>query len=163
MALDKNIAALLNENAFTVAVQFQHSLGKEFSEYSYVTDLPRNSLALGDMVLVPTKIRSGTKYDTDKVDSTMLLEPGVRMSIAIITRIDEEVVIEPDDNTEYNWVITKVDVSNYAATKKRNAEIIGLVQEAYTKNLRRTFAQQILGGLAGDTADRVRLLIGSKG
>lgn len=166
MALDKNIAALLNEKAYTVGVQFQHCLGKQFDEYTYVTDMSKHTddaigdIVLGGMVLVPTKIRTGSKYDTDKVDSTMLLESGVRMSVAVITRIDDEVVIQPDDDIEYAWVIETISTDNYFLTKKRNAEIISLVQDAYTKNLRRSFAQQILGGLSDDTAKRINLLLG---
>jgi hypothetical protein len=162
MAMDKNIAALLNTNAYTVGVQFQHSLGKDFSEYTYVTDLPREESLIGSMVLVPTKIRPGSQYNVEKQDSTMLLEAGVRMSIAIVTRVDSEVVIEPDDNIEYAWVISKLDTSNYWTTKLRNKEIIALVQEAYTKNLRRSFAQQVLGTLGDETQQRIKTLLGDK-
>lgn len=170
MSLDKNIAALLNEKAYTVGVQFQHSLGREFSEYTYVTDLPlmrddghgisEGEIALGRMALVPTKIRPGSKYDVDKNDSTMLLEAGVRMSVAVITRIDSEVVIQPDDDIEYSWVISTIDTDNYWNTKTRNAEIVALVQDAYTKNLRRSFAQQVLGSLSDETSARINLLLG---
>jgi hypothetical protein len=184
MARDKNIAALLNEKAYTVGVQFQHSLGKEFAEYTFVTDLPvarishtsekvddalvitptmHPGIAIGGLVLVPTKMRKGSQYDNEKVDSTMLLEAGIRMSVAVITRVDQEVVIQPDDNTEYSWVISSLAVDNYWLTKQRNAEVVALVQEAYTKNLRRTFAQQILSGLSDETASRIKLLLSSQG
>jgi hypothetical protein len=176
MALDKNLAALLNENARTVQVQFQHALGETFQAYTYVTDLPispvtaeggqTKGLVIGSKVLVPTKIakadtpasRYNPPYNTDPT-STMLLEPGVRISVAIITGIDECVKIEPEDDKTYGWVIGELDVSNYFKTKERNETIIALVQEQYTQNLRRSFANTILAGLGDDARGKVQMLL----
>lgn len=176
MAIDKNIAALLNEKARTIRVQFQHSLGDAQPTYTYVTDLPiatqlangdeagaapvwSAGLCIGSKVLVPTTIRTGSKYDVEASNSHMLLEAGIRMSVAVVVGIDDCVAIQPEDSVAYSWVICEIDVSNYFATKQRNKELTDLVQEAYAKNLRKSFAQQILGGLNDDAKNRVKMLL----
>jgi hypothetical protein len=147
MAVDKNVAALLNEKARTIQVQFQYLRGKKFQAYTYVTDLPiavrladsgeadspalwSEGLKVGSKVLVPTGIRTNNKYVGDEPGSVMLLEPGVRMSVAIVTGIDDCVAIQPEDYIAYKWVICEIDVSNYFATKQRNKELTDLVQDA---------------------------------
>ena len=172
MALDKNLAALLNENARTIQVQFQHSLGEACQQYTYVTDLPISvvtgeggqtaGLVIGSKVLVPTKIKAGGRYDNADPNSHMLLALGVCMSVAVVTGIDDCVKIQPDEDISYSWVICRIDTSNYFETIKRNDAIVALVQESYTQNLRKTFAQKILAELPANTAESVKLLLGGK-
>ena len=179
MAVDKNVAALLNEKARTIHVQFQHSLGEGFQAYTYVTDLPiavrladsgeadatalwSEGIKVGSKVLVPTDIRANSKYSGEDASSAMLLEPGVRMSVAIVTAIDDCVAIQPEDSVAYKWVICEIDVSNYFTTKDRNKQLTDLVQDAYAKSLRRSFASTVLAGLDSDAQSRVQLLLGGK-
>ena len=138
--MDKNIAALLRDDARTVGVNFSTHLAAEngspaspYSEYTYVSHL---QLAVGDIVVVKAK---------------------GRVALATVSRVDDSVDIEPNADMRYAWVIAKVDVSEHAANMARNAEIERAVSEAYRDNMRRSFAQQILGGVE-DGEKKARLL-----
>jgi len=97
--------------------------------YTYVTDI--KDLAVGDTVVVPVK-------------STIAL--------AFVVQVDDECEIEPDDSTEYKWVIAKIDMAPYEANLRRNAEIVSLLGKAKKSNMRKVFrslAIESLGDKAG--------------
>jgi hypothetical protein len=154
MKIDKNVAALLNKQAYTVEVQYQHSKGSG-SAYRYVTDIP--SVAVGDFVLVPT--RAMAEYAGTDCDRQ--IEPGVRLSVARVVAVHESVLTEIDDPIEYSWVISVLDVSNYFATKKRNEELMAIIKESYVNNIRASFSQQIFAGLTDEGKARLLTLLPS--
>lgn len=168
--MDKNIAAFLDTNAFTVAVRYQH--GNDDS-YTYVSNDP--TLKVGDWVTVPTKNRDyagtpatarkpvmrpvqGRMMNIDDIintdaNTTWIMED--RISVAQIVAIDEGVDIEPDSAIEYKWVIQKLDLAPYFALLDRNKQLQVTVADAYKRNLRKSFAERILGEL--DDAPRLKL------
>jgi hypothetical protein len=155
--MDKNIAALLREDAHTVHVSFDQ-VAEDFDDedsqptkaytsnrpkspnaktYTYVTDLP---LVVGDTVVV---------------------EAQGKINLAFIRRVDEDVKIAPNSGTTYRWVIAKVDMTGYEANIERNKEIEQAVSDAYRNNLRRSFAQQILSGVDDSHRESLQRLIGA--
>lgn len=161
---EKNIAALLDKAAYTIRVQYQHSDGEQ--TYTYICNLP--DISTGDFVVVPTTLKESA-YKPEKVyysrdelvtaqlakDARRILK-GQRLSIARVVDIDEHVDIQPDDSIEYKWVVSKVDLSAYDALLARNKDITDAVQTAYQRNIRKSFAERILGELPDD--DKAKLL-----
>lgn len=141
MAHEINIAALLREDTRTIAVAFPKGTAyadepltaelildmEEFDKryYSYVTDLP---LEVGDAVLV---------------------EAAGSIKVALVCKVDDTVKIDPGLQHELRWVVQKLDFSHHQENLRKNAEIKGLVSQAYQRNLRRSFAQQLLAGMDG--------------
>jgi hypothetical protein len=161
---EKNIAALLDKAAYTVQVRYQHSDSEHL--YTYICNLPE--LTTGDFVVVPTTVKESA-YKPEKTflpqeefvtaqlakDARRILK-GQRLSIACVVAIDEHVDIQPDDVTEYKWVVSKVDLAVYDALLARNKQIIDAVQTAYQRNIRKSFADRILGELP--ETDKTKLL-----
>lgn len=110
--MDKNIAAFLREDAKTIGVRFFRKfdesrnynrttlLGDDFElskqEYTYITDI---DVAVGDIVAV---------YAMNTP------------TMAIVTRVDQDVDIPPNSDTEYRWVIQKLDFSSYMDNLTKN-------------------------------------------
>jgi hypothetical protein len=174
---EKNIAALLDSKAYTIHVQYQHDAATA-SNYTYICNLPE--LSTGDFVVVPTRIRNvaikSEKYSDDygdaagnarisaqlQVDSVNFksMLAGQRLSIARVQLIDTHVDIAPDDAIEYSWVIAKVDLAAYSALLNRNKQITDAVQGAYQRNIRKSFAERVLGELAPEDKDNLIKLLG---
>lgn len=145
--MEKNIAALLREDARTVHVRYldDSTEGNELASavrgnsklpqfstsartYTYVTDMP---LKEGQLVIVPA----------NRV-----------IKLARVAHIDEDVKIS---DIQYAWVIDMVNEDAHNENMSRNHEIEKTVAEAYRNNLRRGFAQQLLAGV--DDARREQL------
>jgi hypothetical protein len=147
--MDKNIAALLREDAKTVHVSFDMDYEKATRNgeiayaatlkrkvYTYVTNL---SLSPGDSVIVDAQ--------------------GV-MKVVHVISVDADVQLEPNADVYYKWVVCKVDTSGDTENMVRNIAIERTVADAYRANLKKSFSQQILSGLSEDKLKEVQLLIG---
>lgn len=131
--MDRNIAALLREDARTVHVRyfetqvdpgtFRPATFRPAKQYTYVTHL---GVKVGDKVVV---------------------QASGQIMIAEVKKVDEDVQIEPNDSIKYAWVISVVDTAAFEANMERNRQIEASVADAYRKNLRRSFAEQVLSGL----------------
>jgi hypothetical protein len=173
MAIDKNIAAFVDTNAFTVGVRYQHSAG---DSYNYITN--DHTIKVGDWVIVPTKDRdynsgsSATKRtpvmrpaavnmqnleDITADMSTIIMED--RLSVAQVVQIDDAVEIEPDAGIEYKWVVQKLDLEPYFQLLDRNKKLVSTVADAYKKNLRKSFAERIMSELADDERNALAQLL----
>lgn len=159
--MDKNIAALLREDARTVQVVFpydngglgQHDAARQGSPkqgfpnqqrtawedgrplYTYVTHLP---IRVEDYVAVPA---------------------AGQIKLALVKVVDDEVLIEPNADIAYAWVIGLVDVAQYDANLARNKEIEATVGKSYKARLKRSFAEEILHGVGGASRDRLHALL----
>ena len=154
--MDKNIAALLREDARTVHVVFEKAItefedldapertptrrvpqaGQKVKTYTYVTHL---QLARGDSVIV---------------------EAAGRLCLAFVDSVDDEVDIEPNAATAYRWVVSKLDMKAHEANMDRNKEIEKTVADAYRNNMRKSFAQQILAGVDANKQEHLTKLLG---
>lgn len=145
--MERNIAALLREDAYTIRVTFNTARrdqtylkahpDESVKSYNYVTTIP--GLKIGDFVVV---------------------EAAGQYKVAIVEFVDNSVEIPPQYEHELRWVIAKVDFSPFEALMAENAKIESLVQEAYKANLRRSFKQQILSGVDARDAEALQLLLG---
>jgi len=183
MAIDKNIAALLDENAYTVQVVYPARVGNDSSSrgkvYTFVSNI-HPKLQPGDSVLVggmdsypavrihPTKPVSAEaaqkRTEEDFIDEVFGV-PAISSSsyqtfaAVLVMGVNDDVVIEPDAAHAYRWVVGKVDTAAYDALMARNKKIEQQVADSYKHNMRRSFKNQVLGGLPeGEQAELLKLL-----
>jgi hypothetical protein len=141
MTHEINVAALLREDTRTIAVAFPKGV-----------DYPNQALAEGSMVDIEEFDKRYYAYVTDfdlKEGDAVLVEAAGSIKVAIVCKVDDTVKIDPGLQYELRWVIQKLDFSHHQENLIKNEEIKGLVQQAYQRNLRRSFAQQLLAGLDG--------------
>lgn len=156
--MEKNIAALMRQDARTVHVSYNVDIDEE-NQPKYVqkaTSSPAMDLkAYGDQFQrppsksVPFRQKTYT-YVTDlplKDGDLVIVDAAGAMKLATVAHIDDVVDIEPNSNIAYKWVVAKVDLTHYEQCMAKNKLITDAVADAYKSNLRRSFAQQILGGM----------------
>lgn len=146
MAYEKNIAALLREDAKTIRVTFN------LTRYE-------NEWARGEEHVQEKLYNYVTHFDVQVGDS-VLVEAAGQMKVVTVVNVDDGVKVEPGADYALRWVIMKIDLTEHEANLKRNEEIEQLVQEAYQKNLRRSFAQQLLSGVDDDARNNLQKLLG---
>jgi len=184
MAIDKNIAALLDESAYTVHVLYpdnQTGTGASRGKvYTFVSNIyPK--LIVGDTAIVgglssypPVRLhtkgtikrepRTVSEAETDFIDEVFGAPAAVStehptFACVLVVGVNEDVVIEPDSQQKFRWIVGKVDTAAYDELMKRNAAIEEQVADAYKHNMRRSFKQQILGGLPSDEQQRLLALL----
>jgi hypothetical protein len=169
--MEKNIAAFLDSTAYTISVSFtsvQPSGAKGKKKYTYICNLP--GVKVGDWVVVDAPdfdgdaqipLRAGEMRMED-LDSIFSGEPTVLKGmpkLVLVTGVDKDVAIEPNAPTTYGWVISKLDMTAYQETLRRNNQVTGLVADAYKASMRKSFAERILGDMAeGDKSKLLSLL-----
>jgi len=121
--MDKNIAAILREDATTISVMFTNDNGMPGSRsYTYVTHLP---VEVGDFVVVPTGSSDLWK-------------------IAEVTAVHAELDIEPNADIKYKWVVDVINASAARENTARNQEIEKMLAKSYRMNARQAYATQFL-------------------
>lgn len=158
--MDKNIAALLREDTKTVHVSFDLGL----AEFEDLGDTPVVAKVAGAR---PTSTHRGvrlytyiTHLDVAAGDTVVVYASG-EVKLATVIKVDDQPEIEPNSTIAYKWVIDKVDMAAFNENQQRNAEIELTVGEAYRQNLRRSFAQTVLGAVEdGKREDLTKLLKG---
>ena len=118
---EKNVAALLDESAFTIQVQFK--LAQHENTYTYVCNDP--SVKVFDNVVVGTG-----PNDTPKV--------------ATVVAVSKTVDIPPNSDIEFKWVMFVLNFDQYRALMARNAQVQAAVANAYKHNLRNQHGSQPL-------------------
>lgn len=172
--MDKNIAAFLDDKAYTISVVFQRDAdspyaGKEAKEYSYVTNIP--GICVGDWVVVPTSVGSQNivlPTGLCTVDEVMAA-PATSMKTHVhrgqlqvvrVTNVDTTVEIAPNDSKLCAWVVGKVDLLAYSQLMDRNTQITAATTKAYRKSMQRSFADRILGDMDAADKDGLMKLLG---
>lgn len=146
---EKNIAALLDERAHTVGITF--TTDADAQVYTYITD---QDLLVGDIVVVPVRIIPTRKEDIRRmIDAT---SKSVALKLAVVSQVDKTVDIPANDDKEYAWVVSRVELNAYNDKMGRNQAIERAVAQAYQRTLRKSFSERILGELGED--DRAELL-----
>lgn len=75
--------------------------------------------------------------------------------------VDDEAKIEPGCETEFFWIIDKVDMAAHDANEKRNAEIVAEAAVIVRNNMRKSFAAQVLGAASDDQRAKLLRLTGN--
>jgi hypothetical protein len=123
--MDKNIAAILREDAKTVSVQFLNNKGfAQSSSYTYITHL---DVKIGDLVVVPAGAENELK-------------------ICEVTDVHEDFQIEPNADCKFKWIIDVVDIDAARENQQRNKEIESMLAASYRTNARQAYAHQFLAG-----------------
>ena len=150
---EKNIAALLDESAHTVGVQF--TTDADAQVYTYITNI---NLEVGDIVVVPTKVvPTRTGEIRHMIEAT---GKAIAVKLAVVATVDKMVDIPANDDKEYAWVMDRVQTQYYNNKMARNLQIERAVAAAYQKTLRKSFAERILGELANDDRAELMKLLG---
>lgn len=149
--MDKNIAALLREDTKTVHVSFDLNIA-EFEEFDEDV-LPAVVRPAGSPIKKPAHYSNSPRLYTYVTHlpvakgDTVVVEASGQTKLATVIRVDAQAEIEPNSSTAYKWVIDKVDLTAYSENQERNAEIERTVGQAYRANLRRSFAQTVIGAI----------------
>lgn len=160
--MDKNIAALLREDARTVHVLFPYDNGGIGQNDARLQGQPKVAAHPNEASKQWEDGRPLYTYVTDlalKVDDYVVVPARGQFKLAMVKRVDEGVEIEPNADITYAWVIGQVDVAGYDANLARNREIEATVGKAYQARLKRSFAEEILHGIGGPASDRLHVLI----
>jgi len=141
--MDKNIAAMLDQSAYTINVRYQHdeSDGKPLT---YVTNI--QGIQAGDIVLVPTANRQPKAW----LEGAMAGLHPLRATVAVVVSVDEDVMIEPNSDIKYHWVASKLDLTTYRQLMDRNAQVEQVIGASYKANVRRAFANEMLNCLPAE-------------
>lgn len=209
-SIDKNLPALLDEQAYTVVCNYNRSK----TPYTFVTNL-RPLLQVGETVLVqeaasfgnakekqpsPTSTAvllgarktlkdiqkqyenstfsdfsaflrfSGNAVEYNAAKQLLANESGgleelEEQQVAIgfvavrVVEVHDRVRIEPGCDIMYKWVAGRVDPDYYLKLMARNQQIVDAYADAYTKNMRRSFATQVLGELDPNAANNIKALL----
>ena len=155
--MEKNIAAFLDDSAYSVHVQF----GGTGHEYTYVTNI--KGLEVGDAVVVPVIGQTRTtRLKFDPINDTKEGVDKYDAKVATVLRVDPEVNLPTDSDLEYKWVVAKIDFDPWLRTMERNNQIVDAVTDAYKRNLRRSFSERILGEMQDGPKNQLLALLGKK-
>lgn len=155
--MEKNIAAFLDDSAYSVHVQ----IGGMGQEYTYVTNIV--GLEVGDAVVVPVIGQTrAARLKFDSMNDTKEAVDKYDAKVATVSRVDPEVNVPTDSDMEYKWVIAKIDFNPWLATMERNNQIVDAVTDAYKRNLRRSFSERILGEMQDGPKNQLLALLGKK-
>lgn len=163
--MDKNIAAFLDKNAYTVSVSFKAGVGPK--KYTYVCNIP--DVKVGDWVVVDapdvdnqvSQLRNGL-MPMQAIEDYMNEQPMQLAGIpklVLVVGVDKDVNIQPNSDIAHGWVVATLDLTSYRETLKRNSQITTLVADAYKASMRRSFADQILGCMEADGKDKLLALL----
>lgn len=129
---EKNAAAMLRADTRTIKVRFD--AGDKV--YTYVTDL--TDLQVNDRVVVPAV---------------------GRLAVAIVDKVDDDLLIEPKDSAKYSWVVQKVDMKAYDENMAKNSLIEEELRKGYRAMSRRSFADTMLQHMDPDAAKQLQALL----
>lgn len=118
--MEKNIAAIVREDTFTVGVVFGDFNSKE---YTYISTFPVKKL---DRVIVNT------------TDGFKLVR---------VSRVDDFLNIPPNSDLEYKFLAGKFDVEAYDDLCKQNSMIEVAMSKQYKKNIRAAYREKVLENL----------------
>lgn len=165
--MDRNIAALLREDARTVHVSFEIDPalgypdleGDDCLQEPAPTSCPKSPARTPSIAWRAKTYTYVTHFDV-KPGDYLVVQAQSEIKLAQVRRVDDEVKIEPNSTTEYRWAISKINMEAHSANMARNEKIKTLVADAYRANMRRSFAQQILGAVADDKRETIAALLG---
>ena len=121
--MERNIAALMREDAKTVEVVFNSGS----KTYTYITSLDINP---GDHAIVDCG--------------------GDGFKVVQIVGVHEDVEIEPNSDTKFKWLVAKFDLEHYKLNEAKNEQIEKVMATGYRTNIRRQFAASVMACLSDE-------------
>lgn len=150
--MDKNIVAFLREDARTIGVRFVKDNPFEKGEQGM-------SLDLGSPAAVyPVSAKEYT-YLTNLTDlqvgDFVIVMVSSMPKVVLVTSVHEELLIEPNETTQYKWIVGKVDMESYMQEQRKNRDLSQLLAISYKANMKQQFRQAILGSVDDVTVKRI--------
>lgn len=121
--VERNIAALMREDAKTVEVTFNGGS----KTYTYITSLDINP---GDHAIVDCG--------------------GDGFKVVQIVGVHEDVEIEPNSDNKFKWLVAKFDLEHYKLNEAKNEQIEKVMATGYRTNIRRQFAASVMACLSDE-------------
>lgn len=140
--VDKNIVALLREDAFTVQVHF--GLGEYEIGDSRLVDFMRVTHGKG---------ASNTKAYTYlctfpvKAGDIVVVPSNGEIQLAKVIAVDVEVNIPSDDSIRYKWVIDVINMYRYTQLMQENVRLENAVREAYQRSIKVGLKERLLASM----------------
>lgn len=141
--MERNIAALMREDTFTVRVSYRTRAG--------VDPMPNEG----------SRLYTYIGWFPLRVDQDVVVIARAVPCVARVVEVDDSVKLEPGDTTKYGWIVCPVETEAFDAQLIRNDLIERTVAEAYQRNLRRSFAQTVLGQMTDEDRVRVQAVLGA--
>ncbi len=138
--MEKNIAALLRDDTKTVGVRF---FKDNFQDKKYNPTL----LDLESYTNLSDKTYLYVTTEVFKVGDYAVVFVNEIPKIALIARVDDTCLIDPQVDTEFKWIVSKVCMDTYHENKKKNDVILDIVSQAYKKNLKNQFQDIVMSSL----------------
>lgn len=126
----KNIVALLRDGVRSISVKFygDNSDGNATSRnYTYLTT--DSNIKVGDDVVVRV---------------------GPTPKVVLVVAVDDNLDIAPNSETEYKWVVCRIDYDPYVKLLDDNAALKKLLSKGYQANMRKQFREAFVSGLPDD-------------
>lgn len=156
--MDKNIAALLNEEAFTIKVRFVDPSFTQEDQQRKPASLNLGMTSADAMLQGRLSQREYTYVATDRfivVGDFVVVPTRDLFHVAYVSSVDEDLDIEPNETVEYKWVVSKLDLEDYKSRMEKVRDIKKTLSVAYKQNTRKQFASLLISSLDEET--RVRL------
>lgn len=150
--MDKNIVAFLREDARTIGVRF-------FKDNAFDVKQEVISLDLGSACAAYAVSAKEYTYLTNRTDLkigdfVVVLVSNVPKAV-IVSSVHEELAIEPNETTQYKWIVGKIDVESYVKEQLKNKDLSQLLAISYKANMKQQFRQAILGSVDETTVKRI--------
>lgn len=146
--MDKNIVALVREDAKTVKVKF---FPESWERNAKVTDF--------DMIreLASAQVKEYiylTTFDLVPGDLAVVYV-GMRPTVVEVQSVDADVNIEPNDEKQYKWIVAKVDETAYQKLMEQNEELEDILRKEYQARTRRQFREVFLAGASPESVAKL--------
>ena len=160
--LDKNIAALLRDNARTVYVTYDDiaiSTGAAVAADSPVDFMEDVAIDPPEISVAQVKVNGRQVYTyvttLDLKPNDLVVVPVNRtgaytngefteLALARVVKIDDTCNIKPESKTRFKWVAMKLDFTQFRAEAAENAKVEAMVHSAYKKSMRSTFRERLM-------------------
>ena len=152
--MEKNIAAMMREDVRLISVMFEQKqalMDNEFQGYQ--------PPSMGRGIASAKAYDYLTNLDVKVGDTVVVVVAQTKLVTGYVVAVGELGDIPADKPSKFKWVVQKVDLTAYTANEELNANIEQTVAEAYRTNLRRSFAQQILGSCNEETQAKLQHLL----
>lgn len=146
--MDKNIAAFIRDNTKTIGVRF-------FKDYKD-SDTSIINLGLGDKNyrLSDEEYTYVTMEDFQVGDYAIVVVAEVP-KIVVVTRVDDDLDITPNDEIQYKWVVCKVSFEEHTKRMKENAELSKTIAKGYQRNMKNSFRKVLIENLGEEEQAKI--------
>jgi hypothetical protein len=139
-AINKNIAAVLDAEAFLVPVQFKAAS----AVYHYV--YRKHSRITGKLL---PQLMNSSKVIVRTVNGLQVAEV-VAPEITGVLSAANCGAVEPDAEFKYQWIAGVIDTSEYDALVEHNKKVESVTRELVTNSARESFRNAVLAGLSNE-------------